>query len=49
MVRLWNAAPPAQALGVSGNTVRHYLDLLTDALMIGQLPPYHANIRKSQV
>ena len=45
----WNAAQPAQALGVSGNTVRHYLDLLTDALMIRQLQPYHANIRKRQV
>ena len=45
----WNAAPPAQALGVSANTVRHYLDLLTDALMIRQLQPYHANIRKRQV
>jgi len=45
----WNAAEPARALGVSGNTVRHYLDLLTDALMVRQLQPYHANLRKRQV
>lgn len=45
----WNAAEPARALGVSGNTARHYLDLLTDALMVRQLQPLHANIRKRQV
>jgi uncharacterized protein len=45
----WNAAEPARAMGVSPNTARHYLDLLTDALMIRQLKPYHANIRKRQV
>ncbi len=45
----WNAAEPARALGISGNTVRHYLDLLTDALMVRQLQPYHANIKKRQV
>ena len=45
----WNAAEPARALGVSANTARHYLDLLTDALMVRQLQPYHANVRKRQV
>lgn len=45
----WNAAEPARAMGVSTNTARHYLDLLTDALMVRQLQPYHANIRKRQV
>ena len=45
----WNASEPARALGISGNTARHYLDLLTDALMIRQLQPYHANLRKRQV
>ena len=47
--QIWNAAQPAQALGVSGNTVRHYLGLLTDALMVRQLQPYHANVGKRQV
>jgi hypothetical protein len=45
----WNAAEPARALGVSESTVRRYLDLLTDALMIRQLQPWHANLRKRQV
>ena len=45
----WNAAEPARALGVSESTARRHLDLLTDAFMIRQLRPYHANLRKRQV
>jgi predicted AAA+ superfamily ATPase len=45
----WNAAEPARALGVSESTVRRYLDLLSDALMVRQLQPYHANVGKRQV
>lgn len=45
----WNAADPARALGVSESTTRRYLDLLTDAFMLRQLPPWHANLRKRQV
>ncbi len=45
----WNAAEPARALGVSESTTRRHLDLLTDALMIRQLQPYHVNISKRQV
>jgi hypothetical protein len=45
----WNAAEPARALGVSESTTRRHLDLLSDAFMIRQLPPYHANLRKRQV
>jgi predicted AAA+ superfamily ATPase len=45
----WNAAEPARALGVNPLTTRRYLDLLTDALMIRQLQPWYANIRKRQV
>ena len=45
----WNAASPAKALGVSQNTTRRYLDLLTDAFMVRQLKPYYANIKKRQV
>jgi predicted AAA+ superfamily ATPase len=47
--QIWNAAEPAQALGVSESTARRHLDLLSDAFMIRQLPPYHANLRKRQV
>jgi predicted AAA+ superfamily ATPase len=39
----------ARALGVSESTCRRYLDLLTDALMIRQLQPWHANLGKRQV
>jgi len=45
----WNAAEPARALGVSESTTRRHLDLLTDALLVRQLQPYHVNIRKRQV
>lgn len=45
----WNAAEPARALGVSESTCRRYLDLLSDALMVRQLQPWHADLRKRQV
>lgn len=45
----WNAAEPARALGVSESTTRRYLDLLSDALMVRQLQPWHANLAKRQV
>ena len=47
--QVWNAAEPARALGVSESTTRRYLDLLTDAFMVRQLQPWHANVRKRQV
>lgn len=45
----WNAAEPARAMGVNESTIRRHLDLLTDAFMIRQLQPFHANLRKRQV
>ena len=45
----WNAAEPARAMGVNPSTSRRYLDLLSDALMIRQLQPWHANLGKRQV
>ncbi|HAZ59945.1 MAG TPA: hypothetical protein DCY89_00060 [Gammaproteobacteria bacterium] len=47
--QVWSNADPARALGVSEPTVRSYLDLLTDALVLRQLQPWHANLRKRQV
>lgn len=44
----WNATEAARAIGVSHNTTRKYLDILTDAFMVRQLQPYHANIAKRQ-
>ncbi len=47
--QIWNAAESARALGVGESTARRHLDLLTDAFMIRQLQPFHANLRKRQV
>jgi uncharacterized protein len=47
--QIWNASEPARMLSASEPTIRRYLDLLTDALMIRQLQPYHANVKKRQV
>lgn len=47
--QIWNSAEPARALGVSESTTRRYLDLLTDAFMIRQLQPYHADLKKRQI
>lgn len=45
----WNGAEVARSLAVSEPTVRRYLDALTDALVIRQLQPWHANIAKRQI
>jgi uncharacterized protein len=45
----WNASELARAFGVADTTVRGYLDRLTAAMVIWQLPPWHANIAKRQV
>lgn len=47
--QVWNAAEPARALGVNPSTTRRYLDLLTDALVLRQLQPWHVNLGKRQV
>lgn len=47
--QVWNAAEPARSLGVSEATVRRYLDWLTQAYLVRQLQPWHANLGKRQV
>jgi len=47
--QIWNCTEASRSLGQTHNTTRHYLDLLSDAFMIRQLQPYHANIKKRQV
>jgi hypothetical protein len=47
--QVWNASEPARALGVNPSTTGRYLDLLTDAMMIRQLQPWHANLGKRQI
>lgn len=45
----WNASEAARAMDVSQPTIGRYLDVLTDAQVIRQLQPYHANLKKRQV
>ncbi|MFC1825237.1 ATP-binding protein [Thermodesulfobacteriota bacterium] len=45
----WNASEFSRSFGVADTTVRHYLDLLTSALVLQQLLPWHENISKRQV
>lgn len=47
--QIWNAAEIARSMGLSEPTVRSYLDIMTDALIVRQLQPYHVNIGKRQV
>ena len=46
---LLNAAQFARNLGVDGKTVAHYLDLLTDLMLVRRLPPWHHNLGKRLV
>ena len=45
----WNGARIARSIDVSESTVRRYVDALTDALVVRQMPPWFANISKRQV
>jgi predicted AAA+ superfamily ATPase len=47
--QVWNGAELARAFGVSGVTVRRYLDVLTSALVLRQLLPWFENLGKRQV
>ena len=45
----WNASEFARSFGVADTTIRHYLDRLTDALVVRQVQPWHENVSKRQV
>ncbi len=45
----WNASEFARSFGVADTTIRHYLDILTSALVVRQLPPWFANVGKRHV
>jgi predicted AAA+ superfamily ATPase len=47
--QVWSGSELARAFGVAGTTVRRYLDVLTGALVLRQLPPWHENVGKRQV
>ncbi len=46
---LLNAARLAAGLGISGQSVARYLDLLVDLMLVRRLPPWHANAGKRLV
>lgn len=47
--QVWSAADPARSMGVSEPTIRRYLDVLTQTMMVRQLQPWHENLGKRQV
>ena len=47
--QIWNSSEFARSFGISDGAVRRYLDLLTGALVVRQLQPWHANIAKRQI
>ncbi len=47
--QVWNAADFARSLGASESTARKYLDILSSAFMVRQLPPWFENLGKRQV
>ncbi|HSW48948.1 MAG TPA: ATP-binding protein [Bryobacteraceae bacterium] len=47
--QIWNGSEIARSLAVSHTTVKTHLDVLTSALMIRQLQPFHENLGKRQV
>jgi predicted AAA+ superfamily ATPase len=47
--QMWNSSEFARSFGVADTTIRHYLDILTSALVVRQLQPWFANIGKRQV
>lgn len=47
--QIWNASEFARSFGVADTTIRGYLDVLTSAMVIRQLPPWHENVSKRQV
>lgn len=47
--QVWNASEFGRSFGVADTTVRHYLDILTSALVVRQLPPWFENVSKRQV
>lgn len=46
---LLNAAALAEGLGISGQTVGRYLDLLVDLMLVRRLSPWHENVGKRLV
>lgn len=45
----WNSSAIAKSLDISHTTARSYLDILTDAYVMRQLPPFFTNLKKRVV
>lgn len=47
--QVWKSSEFARSFGIADTTVRRYLDILSAALVVRQLQPWHENIAKRQV
>ncbi|MBM4371793.1 MAG: ATP-binding protein [Deltaproteobacteria bacterium] len=47
--QVWNGAEFGRAFGVSGHTIRRYLDALVGTYVVRLMPPWHENLAKRQV
>ncbi len=47
--QIWNSSEFARSFGVADTTVRNYLDVLSAALVVRELQPWHENLSKRQV
>lgn len=47
--QVWSHSEISRSLGISANTIRSYLDLLTETFMVRQLMPWYENIGKRLV
>jgi predicted AAA+ superfamily ATPase len=47
--QVWNGSQFGSAFGISHTAVRRYLDVMTDAMVVSQLRPWHQNLAKRQV
>ena len=47
--QIWNGSEIGASLGIAHTTTRRYLDILTGAFMVRQLPPWYENVGKRVV
>ena len=47
--QIWNSSWVSRSLGEAHTTVKRHLDVLTGALLVRQLQPWHENLAKRQV
>lgn len=47
--QIWNASELGRSLGEAHTTIQRHLDVLIDAFVMRQLPPWHENLAKRQV